>query len=328
MSETKSTQRLDWEECFEAFCSFLAHERKASEHTVSAYRRDLSQFAAFAEARLGEPVVIGKVDKLLIRAWLGDVSRRLQTPSISRKVSSLRAFFRYLVRTERLRESPMQLISSPKVRRKIPRLLNAEQTVQVVQSPGETNNASGSGRIRDLAILELLYGSGLRVSEAVSLNLEELSIDQREVRVLGKGKKERIVPLGGKCCDALLAYLGLRQSLTHPRTGYLDPEALFLTQRGRRISVRWVQELVHRYGVLGAGRADVHPHTLRHCCATHMLEGGADLRAIQEFLGHSSLSTTQRYTHLSMDQLLRIYDKAHPLARRQADASKTREDEK
>jgi integrase/recombinase XerC len=325
--EPKSAQRLEWEACTEAFCSFLAHERKASIHTVSAYRRDLAQFAAFAEERLHGPIVVAEIDKLLIRAWLSDASRRLQTPSIGRKVSSLRAFFRYLVRTERLRESPMQLISSPKLRRKIPRLLNAEQTVQVVESPSQGSKASDHERLRDAAIMELLYGSGLRVSEAVSLNLDELAIEQMEVRVLGKGKKERIVPIGSKCRDALMTYLGTRASFAHPRTGQLDSRALFLTNRGRRISVRWVQELVHRYGALGAGRADIHPHTLRHCCATHMLEGGADLRSIQEFLGHSSLSTTQRYTHLSMDQLVRTYDKSHPLARRQADNSKLHNDD-
>jgi len=315
MINARNPQRSGWQTCLDAFCSFLVHEKKASRHTVSAYRSDLDQFGAFAAGRLNAPVSIEEIDKLLIRAWLGSVSRSLQTPSLSRKVSSLRAFFRYLVRTERLRESPMQLISTPKVRRRIPRILNPEQAVHVVESPGETAEASTRARLRDAALLELLYGSGLRVSEAVSLNLEGVSIDEREVRVVGKGNKERIVPLGRKCCDALVSYMTLRQGFVHPRTGRLDPAALFLTSRGCRMSVRWVQQLVHRYGMLGAGRPDIHPHTFRHCCATHMLEGGADLRAIQEFLGHSSLSTTQRYTHLSMDQLVRVYDKAHPLAR-------------
>ena len=276
------------------------------------------QFRAFVERRGGTSAKLDTINRLLIRAWLGEISRHLQTPSLGRKVSSLRAFFRYLVKTERLRENPMQLISSPKMRRKIPRLLNVDQTTEVVESPARGRNGTGAAGLRDTALLELLYGSGLRVSEAVSLNVDGIFIDEHEVRVVGKGNKERIVPLGGKCRSALADYLEARAQFAHPRTGRFDTSALFLTKLGRRISIRWVQKLVHRYGMLGSGRPDVHPHMLRHCCATHMLEGGADLRAIQEFLGHSSLSTTQRYTHLSMDQLVRVYDKAHPLARHQA----------
>jgi integrase/recombinase XerC len=165
-------------------------------------------------------------------------------------------------------------------------------------------------------MLELLYGSGLRVGELVGLSLDDVDLGEARARVLGKGKKERVVPLGGKCVAALDAYLPRRAALAHPRTRALDGRALFVSARGKRIGTRAVQALVKRYGALGAGRADLHPHALRHTCATHLLDGGADLRAIQELLGHASLSTTQRYTHVSMEHLLRVYDAAHPLAKK------------
>jgi len=220
-----------------------------------------------------------------------------------------------MLRTEQWRNNPTQLIGSPKVHHKIPRLLNVDQVSQVVEAPSEGDSSQTPVKLRDLAILELLYGSGLRVSEAVTLDMGAISTSEREIRIIGKGNKERIVPLGTQSCAALLGYLACRPRFAHPRSGRLDEKAVFLSRLGCRISVRWVQQLVRRYGMQGSGRSDVHPHTLRHCCATHMLEGGADLRTIQEFLGHSSLSTTQRYTHLSIDQLVRVYDDAHPLAR-------------
>jgi integrase/recombinase XerC len=310
---SKSTD--DWQVLVQHFCEFLAQEKHASKHTTLAYKRDLEQFGKFAVERLHAPLHLKHVDKVLIRTWLAEISRSSQPPTLSRKLSSLRAFYRYLIRTEKWRDNPTQLIGTPKVHHKIPRLLNVDQVGQVVQSPSDCDNSEAPTQLRDLAILELLYGSGLRVSEAVTLDIEAISTPEREIRILGKGNKERIVPLGTKSCAALLTYLGCRPRFAHPRTGDLDKKAVFLSRLGRRISVRWVQRLVRRYGMQGSGRSDVHPHTLRHCCATHMLEGGADLRTIQEFLGHSSLSTTQRYTHLSIDQLVRVYDGAHPLAR-------------
>jgi integrase/recombinase XerC len=315
MTEPFSRPSDDWQALVHNFCDFLAHEKQSSKHTTLGYKRDLEQFGKFAVERIREPLKLEHVDKILVRTWLADVSRRCQTPTLSRKLSSLRAFYRYLLRTDQWRDNPTQLIGTPKVRHKIPRLLNVDQAGQVVQSPSDCDESEAPVKLRDLAILELLYGSGLRVSEAVTLNIEAISSSEREIRIIGKGNKERIVPLGSKSSTALLTYLGCRDRFAHPRTGDLDKKAVFLSRLGRRISVRWVQRLVKVYGMQGSGRSDVHPHTLRHCCATHMLEGGADLRTIQEFLGHSSLSTTQRYTHLSIDQLVRVYDGAHPLAR-------------
>jgi integrase/recombinase XerC len=177
-----------------------------------------------------------------------------------------------------------------------------------------TDDAEQARFHRDRLILELLYGCGLRVHELAALDRQALQLDLGTVSVLGKGRKERRVPVGRACMAAHDAYLAWRPQLCHPTTGAQDPQALLLSRYGRRLGIRQIQNLVRQYGALGAGRSDLHPHALRHTCATHMLEGGADIRVIQEFLGHQSLSTTQRYTHLSIERLLRVYDESHPLA--------------
>jgi integrase/recombinase XerC len=199
-------------------------------------------------------------------------------------------------------------------------VLRADAASELVEAPtrqgGEvTPGASLAMRLRDRALFELMYGSGLRVGELVALDIDHLTPGLPEVRVLGKGRKERLVPVGAMAMGALTDYLAVRAHLAHPRDGTIDPVALFVSYRGRRLGVRRVQVLVQRYGAAAVGRPDLHPHALRHSCATHLLEGGADLRAIQELLGHRTLSTTQRYTHLSLEELLRVYDRAHPLAR-------------
>lgn len=298
------------------FVEHLSGERRASVHTVAAYRRDLGQLEAFLRARLDRAPRLEDVTKLSLRAWLGDLARGCSPNSLARKLASVRTFYRYLERQGMVRKSPVALIATPKVRRKLPAFLGVDAAAQVMQAPLEYPSEREVERLRDTLILELLYGSGLRVSELVSLDLSQISLETSQARVLGKGKKERIVPLGSKTLSALEAYLPRRGELGSSRTGACDPQALLLGRGGRRLGVRRVQTLVRRYGALGAGRPDLHPHALRHSCATHMLEGGADLRVIQEMLGHSSLSTTQRYTHLSLDRLMRVYDQSHPLARR------------
>lgn len=216
----------------------------------------------------------------------------------------------------------------PKVARELPMFLSAEDSASVVESPDAENVASGRPSsadgalrevlaLRDRALLELLYGTGIRVGELAGLSLDQLSLSEANsvIRVLGKGQKERMVPLGRRAVSALEAWLTTRSALAHRRTRFVDPAAVFLSTRGRRLNPRAVQLLVRRYGLLGAGRTDLHPHALRHTCATHLLDGGADLRVIQEILGHASLSTTQRYTHVSVAHLLKTYDAAHPLAK-------------
>jgi integrase/recombinase XerC len=308
-------------EAIRAFTEHLSGERRASPHTVDAYRRDLDQLKAFLGKRLGRPAALADVTKLTLRAWLGDLARSRSAGSVARKLAAVRTFYRYLEREGRVRQNPVALIASPKVRRKLPAFLGVDAAAEVMRAPATDRAPSEAEQLRDTLILELLYGSGLRVSELVGLDLSHVSMNEEQMRVLGKGKKERLVPLGSKALEALRAYLPRRSELRHPKTGFADARALLVGRRGRRLGVRRVQTLVRRYGALGAGRSDLHPHALRHSCATHMLEGGADLRAIQELLGHASLSTTQRYTHLSLDQLLRVYDKSHPLARRRGPAA-------
>ena len=299
------------------FRDHLGLERRVSPHTVLAYGRDLDELEAFVGERRASVARLGDLDKLVLRSWLGELSRRVSSTSLARKLSSVRAFFAWLEREGLTRDNPAALLKSPKLRRKLPKFLSADQAGEVVEAPLATAGAEAE-LLRDAAMLELLYGSGLRVSELVGLDVEHVAFEREEVRVLGKGRKERLVPLGSKAGAALRTYLERRPLLRHPRTGRQDARALFLGRYGTRLGVRRVQTLVRRYGALGAGRGDLHPHALRHSCATHLLEGGADLRAIQELLGHTSLATTQRYTHVSLDQLVAVYDRAHPMARKPA----------
>lgn len=296
-----------------AFEAHLRDERRVSPNTLSAYRRDLASFVAFAEAK--RPGMAPRaVDVYLLRGWLGQLARTVGAHSVARKLSALRTFMRWLRRRGLIEKSPADELASPKVRRPMPTFVSVDVASEIVESPDDSTKGK-----RDRAVLELLYGSGLRVSELSGLSLADVDLAGRRARVLGKGNKERDVPLGGKCAEALADYLDVRGELAaarKPGPGAADDaRAVFLSARGRRLNVRAIQLLVSRYGALGAGRADLHPHALRHTCATHLLDGGADLRAIQELLGHASLSTTQRYTHVSMDHLLRVYDAAHPLAR-------------
>jgi integrase/recombinase XerC len=302
---------VDVEEALAGFVRYLETERRASVHTQSAYSRDIGDLVAFVRER-GLSTDASAIDVAVLRGWLGKLARTHAASSIARKVAATRTWMRWMRRKGVITSNPAEQLASPKVRRPLPTFLSVDAAAQVMEAP---NDETPTG-VRDRAMFELLYGSGLRVSELAALDLADVSLDDASARVLGKGKKERLVPLGKKSVEAIARYLAeARATLVHPKTRAQDPRALFLSTRGRRIRVRAVQELAHKYGALGAGRADLHPHALRHTCATHLLDGGADLRAIQEILGHSSLSTTQRYTHVSMEHLMRVYDQAHPLAR-------------
>lgn len=305
----------------ERFLAHLAAERRVSSNTLLAYRRDLGQLDAYAREQLGREPALGDLTRLLLRGWLARLARDRSAVTLARKVAAVRTWCRFLVRRGEVTDDPTALLGTPRLHRKFPVFLAAEPAGQLVESPatdgptvtpGETRAAC----LRDRAMFELLYGSGLRVGELVALDLGDLSTDLTEVRVLGKGHKERMVPVGSVAAVALADYLRVRVELADPRGGVIDPAAVFLSRRGARLGVRRVQVLVRRYGAFAVNRPDLHPHALRHSCATHLLEGGADLRAIQELLGHQSLSTTQRYTHLSLERLLEAYDAAHPLAHR------------
>ena len=298
------------------FIDHLEVERRSSAHTVTAYRRDLLQVWSFHRDLLGGPVALDDVTRFSLRRFLGGVAVTCAPVTVSRKLSAVRAFFRFLARTGRITNDPSALIQAPKLPRRLPALVGAEAASALVEAPKRAPRRRVEERLRDAAVLETLYGSALRVSEVHGLNLASLEDAAGSLRVIGKGDKQRLVPVGGRCRQALLEYLEVRAALADRRTGFLDDRALFVSRRGKRLSVRTIQSLVKRYGVSAAGRGDLHPHALRHACATHMLEGGCDLRAIQEMLGHASLSTTQRYTHLSLDQLLKVYDASHPLASR------------
>jgi|HubBroStandDraft_4_1064222.scaffolds.fasta_scaffold117275_2 integrase/recombinase XerC len=300
------------EESIAAFVRYLGGERRASPRTVTEYGRDVSDFAAFAGQRAATSALdVRQVDVYLLRGWLALLARRHAPSSVARKVAALRTWMRWLRRRGAITTCPADELATPKVRRGLPTHLSVDAAKGVVEAPS-VESAVG---VRDRAILELLYGSGLRASELCGLDLSAVDMGGASARVLGKGRKERIVPLGRACVEALRRWLEVRAGFVHPRLGTQDPRAVFLTTRGARLYPRSLGKLVHVYGASGAGRADLHPHALRHTCATHMLDGGADLRAIQEMLGHSSLSTTQRYAHVSAEHLMRVYDAAHPLAR-------------
>lgn len=300
------------------FTEYLRTERHASPLTVQTYERDLRALRALAQERKW-PLDAGRMDVMVLRAYLSSLFAHNQPATMARKISALRAFYRFLQRRGHVDKNPAQVLRSPKVKKPLPKFLSTDDAFAVVEAPAADSDADDRIVARDTAMLELLYGSGLRVSELVGLDIEKLDLASSSARVTGKGNKERLVPLGSLCSAALQAYLTQRPHLTHPKRGTQDSRALFLGRLGARITVRHVQRLVQRYGVLGAGRSDLHPHALRHTCATHLLDAGADLRAIQELLGHASLATTQRYTHVSVDRLMEVYDKAHPLAKHKAD---------
>jgi integrase/recombinase XerC len=287
-----------------AFLRHLENERNASPRTIEAYGDDLRQFEEHLREELGREGGPQDVDHLLIRAFLARLHRAgLRKSSASRKLSALRTFFRYLCREGRLETNPARALLSPRREQRIPSPLEEPQVAALVEMPGD-----GLAALRGRAILELLYGTGIRCAELVGLDVAEVDLDARTVRVLGKGRKERVVPFGRRAESALRAYLPARERC-RPRS-----DALFVNARGTRLNDRSVRKLLTARVRAVALDRRVSPHTLRHSFATHLLARGADLRAIQELLGHASLSTTQRYTHVNTRQLLEIYSKTHPRA--------------
>jgi integrase/recombinase XerC len=355
-------------QAIEKFIHYLQHERNVSPHTVTSYRTDLQQFAAYLcppadrdairssqaggnSARLARKLLSpGDVDHRIIREFLGNLHEAgLKKSSVARKLTSLRSFFKFCHREGMIQKNPARLVATPRLPKRVPTVMPAEELNLFLDQLGKPAPASGEDSAtplalpakqdrassrrkrpaaatpggedpllalgRDRAILELLYASGLRVSELTALDLADVDRTQQILHIRhGKGRKERIVPFGSKALAALDAYAPRRDELLQKAGQRGEPQAIFLNYAGRRLTSRSVGRVVKKYVRLAGLNWDLHPHSLRHAFATHLLADGADLRAIQELLGHASLSTTQKYTHASIRQLMDVYDKAHPRA--------------
>ncbi|MCG8420667.1 MAG: tyrosine-type recombinase/integrase [Proteobacteria bacterium] len=347
---------MDWDRATRAFAEYLAAERAASSHTRAAYAADLDQFCALYRDRTGRAPELAELDTPDIRAYLAALFGVTDPASIARKLSTLRSFFRFLVKRGAISGNPARLLRSPKRKRSVPRALDVDDAFRVVEEPtavltrGPFRRSDQSGRpvaeaghsgssaapdrqkisarkraisLRDRALLEVLYGAGLRVSECCALDLDDIDRDRFDTPMAivrrGKGGKNRQVPLGSKAERALRDYLAVRNALRGRRSGQVDDRALFVNYRGGRLTPRSVQRIVS-HCVTSAGTCEATPHALRHSFATHLLDSGADLRAIQELLGHASLASTQIYTRVSLDHLMEVYDDAHPRAQKPSDS--------
>ncbi|MDI6890786.1 MAG: tyrosine recombinase XerC [Thermodesulfovibrionales bacterium] len=286
------------------FLRYLEIEKAASSHTLRAYRKDLEKFFEYIKTK---PESIDMID---VRGFIaGQIRQGLNKTTVSRRLGSLRSFFKFLHREGYIKTNPAKLVSNLKVPRLLPRFLSVDDVFSLVERPEET----GFIPARDRAILELLYSSGLRVSELSGLNVDDINTREGLLKVKGKGRKERIVPVGSKAIDAIKSYMVERIPLKSKN------RALFLNRTGTRLTERGARRIVVKYARMIGINGQIGPHTLRHTFATHLLQSGADLRVIQELLGHSSLSTTQKYTHLDITHLIDIYDRAHPFAKDQHD---------
>jgi integrase/recombinase XerC len=337
-------------QAIDKYLQYLASVRNSSPYTILNYGKDLTQFVAYLSPPGTQPPALTDVTHMVIREFVGHLhDQGLEKSSIARKLAALRSFFKYCVREGMLKENPARLVPTPKLPKRIPSVLSAEEMNGFLNQLAEMSVPADGIRVasrkrgraariaptlkpgkagdeglllrRDRALLEMLYAAGLRVSELTGLNLVDIETKERVLRVRGKGNKERIVPYGSKAQEALEKYWPLREELllqkSASRGGRRGPphtEAVFLNYGGRRLTQRSVGRIVKKYVRLVNINWDLHPHSLRHAFATHLLADGADLRAIQELLGHQSLSTTQKYTHASIRQLMEIYDKSHPHA--------------
>jgi integrase/recombinase XerC len=300
------------------FLAFLEGERNDSPNTVRAYARDLAAFVAFADEYYGaaDGWKWDAVDRLALRSFMGALERRGQSKrSVARAVSALRTFYRFLDRRHGIAINPGKSVRLPRLEKRLPTVLDRRQ-IDAVFSYAEARAAAGGfAEARDLAILETFYSTGMRLSELTGLDLGDVDVVGDQARVRGKGRKERIVPLGGHATRALRRYYQLREDLVEAQASRRgDRRAVFLSAKGKRLSPRGVQLLMRRLLREAGGDEGVSVHTLRHSFATHLLDAGADLRAVQELLGHSSLSTTQVYTHTSVERLKKVYKDAHPRA--------------
>jgi integrase/recombinase XerC len=302
------------EDAIRAFVTFLEVERGASRETIRAYHSDLRQFVTFVKAirpTHAEPFTPRTADSLLIRSYLARLDQDNEKKStLARKLATLRSFYRFLLREGRVAANPADDVHTPKLPQHLPRVLTKDDANALMEFP----DGKRLSDLRDRAILETLYSTGTRVSELVGMSWEDINFNDGIVRVRGKGRKERLVPIGAVALEAIKEYqAALHHSELSTQHSALNETAVFRNSRGGRLTARSVERLVATYSSrLSAGR--ISPHALRHSFATHLLDEGADLRVIQELLGHASIDTTQKYTHLAMDQLLKVYDHAHPRA--------------
>ncbi|RPI23107.1 MAG: tyrosine recombinase XerC [Acidobacteria bacterium] len=303
---------MTFSEAAESFLDYLQFQKNYSAHTLKNYRRDLDEFVRYLTRGKPEDIPLEQIDHISIRDFLTHLTQKGNAKaSVGRKLAAIRSFFRFLYRETVVTSNPARLVTTPRLPQNTPRFLSVKEveTILAIPDPG-TDRGS-----RDIAILELLYGSGMRVGELVALDVADLSLAERLVKVRGKGKKERLVPFGQKACAALNNYLQVRGKLLRRMKTSREPGALFLNLRGGRLTARSVERNLETYIRKSSLLLEVHPHVFRHSFATHLLANGADLRCIQELLGHASLSTTQHYTHVSVEELMRTYREAHPKAK-------------
>jgi tyrosine recombinase XerC len=301
------------QEVFNRYINYLDAERNASHYTVRNYTHDLLDFFSYLKSK--KISSLNEVNRQVLRGYLSHLMKEgFAKVSISRKLSAIRSFYHYLLREEFVATSPVADTSSPKLDKRLPKFLTPEETVRLLEAP-DSSTALGQ---RDRALIELLYASGLRVSELVSLDLEQINLDTNEIRVWGKGSKERVVLMGKPAATALASYLSQgRPQLLGKKKSY----ALFLNRDGGRLTERSIQRILGKYTRMAGIKKRVHPHLLRHTFATHLLDGGADLRVVQELLGHASLVSTQIYTHVTQSRARKVYLSAHPLAQETDDES-------
>lgn len=292
------------------FCRYMAVEKNLSDKTIRAYRADLQQFALFIESSAaGEAPEGVPTDPLQIRSFLAALhNKKVKKVTIARKIAALRCFYRYLLREGKVRQNPAELVQAPRCEKYMPVVLSLDEVLALL-STSFSDNALGR---RDRAIVELFYSAGIRLSELAGLDRGDCELAAGLIKVLGKGRKERIVPIGGPAIEAIKAYLDKRQDLAAKSSCGDDGEALFLSRLGRRLSPRCIERIVEMAVKKCNLSKRISPHALRHTFATHLLDAGADLRSIQEMLGHRSLSTTQRYTKVSVRRLMEVYDRSHP----------------
>jgi integrase/recombinase XerC len=299
---------VTFDEARALYLAHLEHVKRASPHTLKSYGDDLGQLRAFfVDKKLKALDDVKKLDVIALRGFLAERHRVDATTSVLRKLSAIRGFLKHLKREKVIASSPAELLDSPKRPKALPKSVSVDEAFALCAAPAEDDRHS----VRDRAVIELLYGAGVRVAELVGLDVADVDLAGQWVRVLGKGRKERLVPFHDTAKQALAQWIEVgRAALVTAHSG----DALFLGMRGGRLLDAEVRRFLARYGMEVGARGRVHPHKLRHAFATHLLEGGADLRGIQELLGHASLSTTQRYTHVDVRRLTAVYDKAHPRA--------------